>query len=286
MQRTVLVALAIVFFSASAAPAAQDALASIRQLYGSAEYEQALSAINRLRVEGVSGIEVDRYKVLCLVALGRADEAKRAVESIVSADPLFAPEAAEASPRVRAVYSEVRRKLLPALGREMYAEAKAAFDRKDFAAAREKFERILRLVDDPDSAGDNAFADLRVIVTGFLDLTKASAPPPPPDVAPVPENEAPAAPVIVEPVAIKQDIPAWSGRLGVGPNIQFRGTIEVAIDPRGDVVGVTLIDSIHPIYDSRLLRSAREWKYEPARRDGAPVSSSKRVDIVLRDEQQ
>jgi hypothetical protein len=289
MHRTVHAVVAVVFSCVAASAAAQDPLAPIRALYGSAEYEQALSAINRIRGEaGISGIEVDRYQVLCLVALGRSDEAKEAIESIVTADPLFQPSAGDAAPSVRAVYSEVRRKVLPGVGRQMYTEAKAAFDRKAFAEALEKFERILRVIDDPDAAGDAALTDLRVVVTGFLDLSKASAagPPPPPAPSSYEAVVPPPAPVVSEPVVIRQDIPAWTGRMGAGPKIEFRGAIEVVIDEGGSVKGATIIEPIHPLYDSRLVEAARDWKYQPARRDGEPIRTLKRVEIVLRDHQQ
>ena len=62
---------------------------------------------------------------------------------------------------------------------------------------------------------------------------------------------------------------------------QFSGIIEVDIDEHGDVVAARMINAVHPMYDPELLTAARLWKYEPARRGGAAVKSSKRVAVVL-----
>ena len=292
MHRVARAALTAVFVSFSAAASAQDALAPVRTLYASAEYEQALSAIGRIRTEaGVNPIEADRYQVLCLVALGRPNEARQAIESIVKADPLFLPAAGDTAPSVRAVYTEVRRKLLPALGRQMYADAKAALDRKAFSDAVEKFDRTLRVINDPDAAGDAGLGDLRVLVAGFLDLSKSSAAPVAavaPEKPSTPEPVAPpppaAAPVITAPVPIRQAVPKWEGIPTItGLRPDFRGAVEVDIDEGGNVVAATIAKSIHPNYDPRLLEAARDWKYEPALRDGKPMRIVKRVEIVLRD---
>ena len=42
-----------------------------------------------------------------------------------------------------------------------------------------------------------------------------------------------------------------------------------------------MINAVHPMYDPPLLAAARQWKYEPARRAGVAVKSSKRISVVL-----
>src|SRR4030095_14568811 len=74
---------------------AQDSLEAARQLYASAEYTSALSMLN-----GLGNVDSPReerraialYRTLCLLAVGRGQEADRAIESMVSADPLYRPE--------------------------------------------------------------------------------------------------------------------------------------------------------------------------------------------------
>ena len=60
-------------------------------------------------------------------------------------------------------------------------------------------------------------------------------------------------------------------RLAPSSRAEFRGAIEVDIDERGLVVGAEIAEPIHPLYDGLLLRAARDWQYEPARRNGQPV---------------
>lgn len=59
--------------------AAQDKLEPGRELYASADYEGAVTALGRLQVEtgAVPKTEIDRYRVYCLVALGRFAAADR-----------------------------------------------------------------------------------------------------------------------------------------------------------------------------------------------------------------
>ena len=77
--------LAILLLS-SARAAAQDSLDPVRSLYASAEYEEALAAIGNLKsnVDLAGVVEIDRYRALCLIALGRSAEADRAIETTVT----------------------------------------------------------------------------------------------------------------------------------------------------------------------------------------------------------
>ena len=197
MRTTARLAIAALFLSASAAVAqnAADALDPVRQLYASAEYEEALTALGRLKPETpASGLEIDRYRALCLIALNRDSEAARVIESIVAVDPLYQPSASDASPRVRTAFSVVRERVLPALARALYLEAKAAYDGKAYADAAQALERTVRVIDTIESPAKNELADLRVLASGFLDLSKAAAAPPAP-AAPA----APAQPEIAAP---------------------------------------------------------------------------------------
>lgn len=285
----------LVLLAPGTAARAQDTLGPIRALYASAEYEEALSAIGRLKSDNgdaVSSVEIDRYRALCLIALGRSAEADQAIEAIVKGDPLYQPAPGDASPRVRAAFSDVRRRVLPTLVRTLYADAKASFERKAMAEAAEKLEKTLKVIDDPDCEGQE-LDDLRLLVVGFLDLAKAAAPAGAPNrpaangtspalgtgTAPVPAL--PPAPLI-NAVALKQEMPKWNLPNAGSRAAEYRGTIEVEIDEQGTVVNATITDPVHPLYDPLLLRAARDWKYEPARRSGQPIKSTRRVEVVLR----
>ena len=129
------VALALVFTCISGLAAAQDTLEPVRELYASADYEGALSALGRLQAEAGSlpRMEIDRYRVFCLMALGRSAEANQVIEGIVAEDPLYHPSSTDAPPRIRAVFTQVRRRVLPPLVRRLYTEGKA--ERREHAAA-------------------------------------------------------------------------------------------------------------------------------------------------------
>ena len=83
---------------------AQDAIAAARDLYATAQYDDALRVLDRLGSTTLSPDErqsVDLYRTLCLLAVGRREDADRAIEAIISRDPLYRP-SDDLSPRTRA----------------------------------------------------------------------------------------------------------------------------------------------------------------------------------------
>jgi len=140
---------------ASEEPPAVASLALARDLYGAAEYEHALEILDRLRTSpeqstGSDIAAVEQYRALCLMALGRASDAEQAITALVLADPAFIPSDSTMSPRLRATFREVRTRTLPAAVQRQYDTAKAAFDRREFAAAAVGFSGVLRMMSDPD----------------------------------------------------------------------------------------------------------------------------------------
>ena len=267
---------------------AQDALGPVRDLYASAAYEEALSALGRMKAEApASELEIDRYRVLCLMALGRGTEADSVIEAMVAADPLYQPSAADAAPRVRTAFNAVRQRVLPGVARSLYLGAKSAYDRKAYAEAIKGLEKTMQVIDTIEAPAKNDLADLRVLASGFLDLSRAASAPPP--VAPTParpETSAPAAAPALPPntplVVLKQDLPPMPfsiASLGVG---EYRGVVEVQIDDQGNVTTARILQTVHAIYDPILLQAARNWKYEPPRVGGRPTGAIKRVEIVLK----
>ncbi|MCC7243606.1 MAG: energy transducer TonB [Acidobacteria bacterium] len=185
---------------------------------------------------------------------------------------------------------------MPALARRLYDEGRAAFDRGAYVAAVERFTRALPAIEALAMDGQREMEDLRVLTSGFLSLARDRVAPPatprPPrlasrawpvetvTLAPGPAN-ADLDPQTTPPVAIEQDLPSWvPDQYGVGAGMN--SAIDVRIDETGRVVDVTLVTSAHPRYDFELMRAARNWRYEPARRAGLPVASQKRVEVVLR----
>lgn len=273
---------------------AQDSLARARDLYASAAYEEALATLNRLRASGVAaedGPAVEQYRALCLLALGSAAEADAAIQAVVTAVPSYTPSEADVSPRVRSAFSEVRRRVLPSIIRQKYAEAKAAFDRKDYAAAGDGFTQVLKGLADSDlasTANQPPLADLRTLAQGFQDLSSralapAASPPPAPQLQPAPEP-APQPPRVytaadtnvVAPVVVRQTLPQARR-----PMRQARGAVEVVIDENGAVESASFSQSIDRAYDSVALETIRKWRYKPATREGVPVKFKKTVQIAM-----
>jgi hypothetical protein len=283
-------ALLIVLALAPAA-AAQDALSAARDLYASASYEEALSAFGRLKdgATMTASAEIDRYRALCLMALGRAAEANTVIESIVLNDPLYQPAESEAAPRVRAAFSAVRQRVLPGVARTFYVDGKAAFDRKAYPEAIVALEKTVDVIDNIEGENKAGLGDLRVLAAGFLDLSRAAVGPPPPTPAkpavaaaaePAPAKPAPA--VTTNLVVLKQDLPPVPYSLVAAGTGEYRGVVEVDIDEAGNVTSSRMIQTVHAFYDPILLKAAREWKYEPPRVAGKPTASKKRVEVVLR----
>lgn len=272
---------------------AQDALSAARDLYASASYEEALSAFGRLK-DGATvsaSAEIDRYRALCLMALGRATEANSVIESIVLNDPLYQPAETDASPRVRSAFSSVRQRVLPGVARNFYIDGKGAFDRKAYPEAIQALEKTVSVIDNIEGENKAGLADLRVLAAGFLDLSraavaKASPAPANPAAAAAPEPAAakPAAAlgVTTNLVVLKQELPPVPFSLSASGVGEYRGIVEVEIDEAGNVTNSRMIQSVHAFYDPILLKAARDWKYEAPRVAGKPIASRKRVEVVLR----
>ncbi len=167
----------------------------------------------------------------------------------------------------------------------MYAEARAAMDRKDAAAAVPQLERLVRLLDSPDLAGDSTSSDLKMLASGFLELTRAQLPPPVPEPpapkAPV-EAPPPRVPVMTQAVPVRQTLPQWNPPAGMSRYTDFQGSVRVEIGADGKVVSATIAQPIHPAYDRLVLTAAKDWLYQPATRDGVPVASERIVQVSLK----
>lgn len=271
-------------------------IAEARELYASARYDEALAVLNNLRTDDGALAErksIAQYKSLCLLALGREDEAEEAIAAVITADPLFQPSESEAAPRVRAAFSDVRERLLPEIAAARYNTAKAAYDRKEYKKAEQQFTELMMLLDDPQMRG--RLSDLRVLASGFLELSTAAAAPPPPPPQPEPEpvkEPVPPPPPVPDPnrvylpedegvrppVTIRQDVPNIPSAIRF--QVRDRGLLEIVIDELGRVTFMALRVGIHPQYDPMLLQAAKDWKYQPATLNGVPVKFRKLIRIA------
>jgi TonB family protein len=149
-------------------------------------------------------------------------------------------------------------------------------------------------------AWDETPEDLRTLVDGFLELSRAtgsqaspviaissalSTPSQPAVAGPV---SSPVAPVafgvedtgVVAPVVVSQTAPHVPPELLELVRTPHRtGRIDVVIDEHGDVEDVIVRQSVNSSYDARVAAAARTWKYRPAMKDGVPVRYAKAVVI-------
>ncbi len=314
-------ALAVLALLCAAAPSpAQDPLSAAKDHYAAAEYEKALGALDEAKkAPGVAPptlLAIERYRALCLLALGRKPEAERAIEAVLDLDPFYVPGDDDAAPWVQAAFREVRRRVLPATLQQRYGRGKQAFERKEYAAADRAFADVLRMLNDPDLALDEgAKSDMRLVVQGFLDLSKAASAVPLPPAAPLPEvASAPATPKpqaassegaskpggaartpaqeskgggpvydstsqdVVPPLPLRQSvvIPEQAR-----PREEIAGVVEIVIDTSGFIESAVLRQSFGSALDGLVLQAVKGWRYRPGMRAGNPVRYRRLVRIVL-----
>ena len=267
---------------------AQDLLASARTLYQSAAYDEALNTLqqlssNKASLSATDARELEEYRFLCLVALGRPQEARIAMGAVVKSDPLYTLDAGSTPPRVVNAFTEVRRELLPQLATQLYAESKAAWDRKEVQDARAGFEMLMTMLGDPDMQGK--LTDLGTLAKGFLELSAASAPAPATTAAAAPTATAVdpnvgKAAVVTPPVAIVQKVPPIPSNLMRMTQLKA-GILEVSIDENGKVEEARFLSPIHPVYDGMVTSAAKGWKYQPATADGKPIKYRKTIRIAV-----
>jgi len=315
MRTLILVVVLATGVLAQSGPA--PSVAAARELYASADYRGALDMLDRLATANPSPPDrqsIDLYRTFCLVALGRTTEAEEAVAAMITRDPLYRPADSEVPPRLRSMFSDKRRVLLPGIIQSRYEGAKAAFDRNDYKTAADEFTQVLLALADPDiarEAGHTPLTDLRVLSIGFKDLAfRAIAPPAapvvPPPVPPSPMASAPApapAPLppalvqesparavpktpriyesedtgVIAPVIVNQDIPPLHRPITAERN----GVVVVVINEAGRVESAVIAQSFDAYYDLLLLQAAKRWRYRPATREGVPVKYRKGVQLTL-----
>ena len=275
---------------------AQESLEAARQLYASAEYTSALTMLNGLISSEVSREDrraIALYRTLCLLAVGRGAEADRSIEAMVSMDPLYRADADDIPPRMRNAISVARKRMLPAILQERYKESKAAFDRQDFAQAASGFREMLDGLADPDiavAASQSPLSDLKTLAVGFHELSsKALVPtaiasaaveaplPAPPPVVQAPKLYTSEDRNVVPPQAIRQQIPAFPGRVTMAKT----GVIEVVIDGQGNVESAMMRVPVNAQYDRLATTAAKTWLYQPATVNGTPVKFVKRINVTL-----
>lgn len=290
---------------------AQDALANARSLYASAAYDEALKALQQLssgdtQLAGSGYREVEEYRFLCLLALGRNSEARESISAVVTADPLYKLDENATSPRVLTAFRTVRREILPDILTNIYNAGKEFYDKKEWQRAETQFRKVIGLSGDPDLQGKGS--DLVTLSKGFMEIAvtslKAAETPTPTNAAATPGGAAtvagaatpagaavapkrteisatqPKAGEIVPPRIVKRSIPNVPTDLSRFGQLR-PGELEILIDEKGRVQEARFTKPIHPVYDSLVIAATRSWLYEPARADGVPVKFRVNLKVTI-----
>jgi TonB family protein len=276
----------------------QESLQAAQTLYASASYDEALAVLDRLQHQPLTASEVrvvHQQRALCLLALGRAQDADQAIAMAVQADPTYRPDDGSASPRVRTAFRDVRGRLLPGIVQAEYVEARRLYDTSSWAQAAAAFQRVASLAADRDLSETQvaALTDLRMLADGFAKLAEAAATPPPPPPAPEPAAPSPPPPPpvdydrvfdgsqagVVPPVTVRQDLPRWSS--GVSPLPRVTGLLEIVIAKSGVVERASLTQPISNAFDRQVLDATKNWRYQPAQVNGQPVRFRKTIKITF-----
>jgi hypothetical protein len=304
----------------SRAPQPPHGLASAKELYASASYEEALT---HLAQAGPSEDleQIETYRALCLMALGRDGEAVQSLERLLDRNPFHSLSDAEVSPRLVALFRDVRTKRLPVAARDLYTKARMKFDDRSYLAAADLFRELLAGIAREDLDGQAGLADLKILAEGFLRQSeieiirngqttpatqgasptppepRPAAPPPPPPAdslltvngglplggSPAPVIYSPEDRYVVAPVEVARKMPNWNPPPTVQRGV-YHGLIEVVIDERGIVETVKILTSIAPSYDPQLLDATKNWRFRPATLNGEPVKYRRRYEIILHPE--
>lgn len=278
----------------SAAAAAQNDLGEAKAKYEEAAYEDALTTLTKASASTTADrVQLEQYRALCLIALGRISEAERAVAALVDADPTYVPPSSVASPRVLAMIAEIRRKELPGVARRVLDSGRAAYEAKDIPRAQRQFDLLLKLLADPIMEGRPEREDLLAVARGFSTLLVAAPAPrspaaeterpaAPPAAAAATPPAAPAVSTFVPASVIQESLPIWTPPNPAVARNEYNGAVKVRIGTDGRVKAATIDRPTHPAYDTALLNTARSWLYKPATQNGTPIESERVIAVRLR----
>jgi TonB family protein len=252
----------------------------VRDLYASAEYDQALTAIGDSQDPAAQ-----QYRALCLLALGRQADAEAALKRLIASTPEFSLSAEEMPPRFITLFAQQRREIVPGVLRKLFAEAREDYRAKAFDRALPQFKRVLALSAEPEVRDAEGVDDIRLLAESFIEIATASEAPKPEAVA-----SAVAAPVAPPPAtapvrrpqpaaAIRQEMPRWPAATPL--RTALSGSVRVKINTSGRVTSATMVRSIEPRYDARVLAATHFWEYRPATENGVPVETESVVEINI-----
>ena len=251
--------------------------ARVRDLYASAEYDQALSVIGSSQEPAAQ-----QYRALCLLALGRQADAEAALERLIASAPEFTLSAEDMPPRFVTMFAQQRREIVPGVLRKLFAEAREDYRAKAYDRALPQFKRVLALSSEAEVRDAEGVDDLRLLAESFIDIATASEASKPEVVAAAAPVAAPAtAPVrrSTQPVAVKQEMPPWPPNAPIAS--ARSGSVRIKIDRNGRVTSAVMVRPLDARYDARVLAATHFWEYRPATENGTPVEAESVVEINI-----
>ncbi len=178
-QRILAAAVAWTTLVAAPVRAQTPSLEAAITLYTAASYDEALTALEGARQLSLSPgdrVELERHRMLCLLALGRTAAAADAAAHLLEQRPDYLLSEVDAAPHVRAMLEATRRRVVPGVVRRTYEGGKRAFDAGEYEHAREVFTQLGQwLADTRVAAANPGFADLKTLSNGFLQLSMSGA---------------------------------------------------------------------------------------------------------------
>jgi tetratricopeptide (TPR) repeat protein len=251
----------------------------VRDLYASAEYDQALSVIGNSLEPAAQ-----QYRALCLLALGRQADAEAALGQLIASAPEFTVSAEEMPPRFMSLFAEQRREIVPGVLRRLFAEARDDYRAKAYDRALPQFKKVLALSSEAEVRDLEGVADLRLLAESFIDIATATEAPKPNVVASAaPSAAAPTADAgsrrPTQPVAVRQEMPPWPASVPVRAGLS--GSVRIRINSSGRVTSAVMVRNIEPRYDALVLAATHFWEYKPATANGNPVEAESVVEINI-----
>ena len=260
--------------------------AAARSLYATAAYDDALDRLNRINSPDTLRDQVDTYKALCLLALGRTRDSEKMIEQILARNPQYVPDESQVSPRLMVVFKSVRARLVPGTARSMYAAARANFDDRKYEMAAVQLRELITLLNADD---DPMMADLRLLAEDFLRLAETGGAPPIDtrtqllSISRVAVTRGPIYSIldrnVVAPVEVSRPLPQMEAPKGTPPGL-YQGLVDVVIDEAGRVESATIRRSISAPFDAELLASTEKWRFQPATRNGQPVKYRRSYEVI------
>ena len=153
--------------------AAQEELTQAKGLYESASDTEALAALNQIE-NPADVVEVETYRALRFLALGRSKEAEQSLETLALSRPFHTFDDSDASPRLVRLYQDVRRRTLPEASKQIYQRARASFDNGDMTDAARHFKDVVALADSVPQEHAALMAELKMLAAGFVRLTETT----------------------------------------------------------------------------------------------------------------